>query len=182
MTTCTLFGYWGLFTWLPTFLARPVAQGGAGLSIVKTSLFIILMQVGMIAGSVGFGFISDKLGRRFTYSSFLVIAAVVIPIYASTRNLALLLVIGPFLAFFGNGHFAGIGAMSAELFPTEIRATAQGFTYNIGRLGSFLAPILVGYLAQRHSFTFAFLSSSITYLIAAGTVRLLPETKGTVLH
>ena len=48
----------------------------------------------------------------------------------------LLLVLGPFVAFFATGYFSGFGAVTAEIYPTAIRATAQGFTYNIGRLAS----------------------------------------------
>ena len=45
----------------------------------------------------------------------------------------MLLLLGPFVAFFGTGFFSGFGAVTAEIYPTAIRATAQGFTYNLGR-------------------------------------------------
>ena len=47
-----------------------------------------------------------------------------------------LLLLGPFVAFFATGYFSGFGAVTAEIYPTDIRATAQGFTYNIGRVAS----------------------------------------------
>ena len=52
------------------------------------------------------------------------------------RRRSLLLVLGPFVAFFATGYFSGFGAVTAEIYPTAIRATAQGFTYNIGRARS----------------------------------------------
>src|SRR5229473_190104 len=36
MNACGLFGYWGLFTWIPAYLSLPVAQGGRGLTLAKT--------------------------------------------------------------------------------------------------------------------------------------------------
>ena len=50
MNAATMFAWWGLFTWIPSFLGRPVEEGGAGLSILRTSTWIILMQVGMWLG------------------------------------------------------------------------------------------------------------------------------------
>ena len=57
------------------------------------------------------------------------------------RNPTALLLLGPFLAFFGTGYFSGFGTISAELFPTRIRVTAQGLMYNIGRIASAAASV-----------------------------------------
>ena len=61
---------------------------------------------------------------------------------------AILMVLGPVLGFLGHGYFSAFGALLAELFPTEIRATAQGLTYNLGRALSALAPLTIGVLAK----------------------------------
>ena len=73
-------------------------------------------------------------------------AAVLIAIYTSLRTPILLLLLGPFVAFFATGYFSGFGAVTAEIYPTDIRATAQGFTYNLGRIASAAAPFTVGTL------------------------------------
>ena len=126
MNSAALFGWWGLFTWIPSYLALPVASGGRGLSLAASSAWIIAMQAGMWLGYVTFGFISDMVGRKRTYVFYLFAAA--------------LLVVGPLLAFFGTGHFTGFGVITAELFPTSFRATAMGLTYNFGRALSAAAP------------------------------------------
>jgi predicted MFS family arabinose efflux permease len=59
-----LFAYWGLFTWIPAYLASPVSKGGAGLSIVKTSAWIIPVQIGALLGYSLFGVLADRFGRR----------------------------------------------------------------------------------------------------------------------
>ena len=108
----------------------------------------------------------------------LLTAAVLLFIYVSVRIPVLLLVLGPFVAFFATGYFSGFGAVTAEIYPTSIRATAQGFTYNIGRVFSAGAPWLVGSLAQTHGFGTALSVSSVAFVLAAVAWAWIPETRG----
>jgi sugar phosphate permease len=82
------------------------------------------------------------------------------------------------VAFFGTGYFSGFGAVTAEIYPTSIRATAQGFTYNIGRVASAVAPFAVGSLAQTYGFGHALSIASIAFLLAALAWVWIPETRG----
>jgi MFS family permease len=68
--------------------------------------------------------------------------------------------------------------MLAELFPTNIRGTAQGFTYNAGRAVSALAPFVVGALADRYGIGSALALTAFFFLMGAVIIFLLPETKG----
>jgi len=181
MNAGTMFAWWGLFTWIPAYLGLGPAQGGRGMSIVKTSTWILAMQGGMWMGYVSFGFICDKIGRRITYIVFLFAAAGLVLLYSSVRSNTALLVLGPFLAFFGTGYFSGFGAITAEIFPTRIRASAQGFTYNIGRGLSALAPFTIGALAKSRGLSVAFYLTSAFFLFSAIVAFGLPETKGKAL-
>jgi MFS family permease len=140
--------------------------------------FVIAMQVGMWFGYVTFGFVADAIGRRRSYVVYTLTAAALIAVYVSVRIPALLLVLGPFVAFFATGYFSGFGAVTAEIYPTAIRATAQGFTYNIGRLASAAAPYAVGTLAQTRGFGTALLLTSAAFVAAAAMWIWIPETKG----
>jgi MFS family permease len=182
MNAATMFAWWGLFTWIPSYLARPIDQGGAGLSIVRSSTWIIVMQIGMWCGYVSFGFVADAIGRKKSYVIYLVIAAVLVPIYAMSRDVRWLLLLGPFLAFFGTGYFSGFGAVSAELFPTHLRATAQGLTYNAGRALSALAPVVIGTIAVGRGLGWAFLVTSMAFAVAAVLWIWIPETRGRTLQ
>ena len=93
----------------------------------------------------------------------------------------MLLLLGPFVAFFATGYFSGFGAVTAEIYPTSIRATAQGFTYNIGRVASAIAPYAVGSLAQTRGFGVALSICSVAFLLAAVTWIWIPETRGRAL-
>jgi MFS family permease len=143
------FAYWGLFFWLPPFLSRPVEQGGAGMGVVGSLQWIVLMQIGAYLGYLTFGFIADKLGRRRTFILFMLCAAAIVPIYGQmARNPMVLLVLSPLLGYFGHGYFSLFGSLVAELFPTAVRATGQGTSYNLGRMAGAIAPFTIGALAS----------------------------------
>ena len=178
MNACTMFAWWGFNLWIPAYLSLSPDKGGVGLSAYAMSGLVIAMQVGMWFGYVTFGFIADRIGRKLTYIVYVTAAAVLILTYASTRNPLVLLLLGPFVAFFGTGYFSGFGAITAEIYPTRIRATAQGFTYNIGRVASAVAPFMVGSVAATHGFQVALSATAVAFLLAAVAWFWIPETKG----
>jgi MFS family permease len=178
MNACTLFAWWGFNLWLPGYLSMPASAGGVGLSATRMTWFIIAMQIGMWFGYVTFGYISDTIGRKRAYVIYLVTAAILIGIYTSVRAPLVLLLLGPFVAFFATGYFSGFGAVTAEIYPTDIRATAQGFTYNLGRIASAAAPYTVGTLAQSRGFDVALSTTCAAFLLAALMWLWIPETRG----
>jgi MFS family permease len=181
MNACTMFGYWGLFTWIPAYLSLPASQGGRGLSVIKTSSFYLAMCLGKWLGYATFGFFSDAFGRRKPYFLYLLIAAGLVPLYGMSRSAFWLLALGPFVAFFGTGYFSGYAAIASELFPGEIRGAAMGLSYNIGRGLSAFAPYTVGLLAVRFGIGRAFFVEAGAFLAAALLSLTLPETRGQVL-
>jgi MFS family permease len=182
MNACTMFGWWGLNLWIPAYLSLPIDQGGIGLSAYGMSVLVIAMQVGMWFGYVTFGFMADAFGRKRAYVLYVLMAAVLLPIYGFVRSPAVLLALGPFVAFFGTGYFSGFGPLTAEVYPTAIRATAQGVTYNIGRVASAIAPFAVGTLAQGRGFGVAFSITGVAFLLAAIAWVWIPETRGKALE
>ena len=181
MNACSMFGYWGLFTWIPGYLSLPPEKGGRGLSLVTTTTFFLAMCFGKWLGYFLFGFFSDAFGRRKPYFLYLLIAAALVPIYGMSRSPFWLLVLGPFVAFFGTGYFSGYAAIASELFPGEIRAAAMGLSYNIGRGLSAVAPFAVGALALRYGIGPAFFLQAGAFLMAALLALALPETRGQTL-
>jgi MFS family permease len=178
MNACALFGWWALNGWVPAYLSLPTAQGGLGLTTETMSWFIVAMQVGMWLGYVSFGYISDAVGRKRVYITYLVMASILLPLYGSITVPVILLLLGPLVAFCGTGFFSGFGAVTAEVYPTSIRATAQGFTYNIGRVASAAAPFTIGKLATSSGFNVAFAVAGAVYLLGAIAWTWIPETQG----
>ena len=178
MNAFTMFGWWGFNLWLPAYLSLPAASGGHGFPATVMTSMVFAMQIGMWFGYVTFGFIGDAIGRKRAYIIYTVSAAVLIAVYVSIRAPLGLLALGPFVAFFAAGYFSGFGAVTAEIYPTDIRATAQGFTYNVGRIASAAAPFAVGSLAETRGFPVALLLTSAAFLCAALTWIWIPETRG----
>ena len=178
MNACTMFAWWGFNTWVPSYLRLAPSAGGVGLSGAWMNGFIVAMQAGMWFGYVTFGFVADRVGRKRTYVTYLVLAAIFVLLYASTTNWIWLFALGPVTAFFATGFFSGFGAVTAELYPTDVRATAQGFTYNIGRVASAAAPFVVGGLTETSGYWAALSIAAAAYALAAVFWIAIPETKG----
>src|ERR1700719_994454 len=181
MNAFGMFGYWGLFTWIPAYLSLPVSQGGRDLSLVKTTTFFLVLCFGKWLGYASFGFFADAFGRRKPYFIYLLVAAGLTPIYGSAKSAFWLLLLGPFIAFFGTGFFSGYAAIASEIFPGEIRAAAMGLSYNIGRGLSAVAPFAVGALAIKHGIGPAFMLPAGAFFVAALLSLMLPETRGSCL-
>ena len=183
IATLLLFAYWGLFTWVPTFLAAPAELGGAGMGIVRSTGWIVPMQLGALGGYLSFGFLADRFGRRPVFLAFVLASAVIVPVYgAAARDATLLMLLGPLVGFFGHGYFSVFGAMLAELYPTRLRATAQGFCYNAGRAVSAMAPAAIGAIADSRGLGGALAFTAMFYVAAGLLIFRLPETRGRELE
>jgi MFS family permease len=179
------FAYWGVFFWLPAFLARPVTQGGAGMGVVGSLRWLIPVQVGAYLGYLTFGFIADRFGRRPTFIAFMLVAATLVPIYGQmARSPIVLMLLGPVLGYFGHGYFSMFGGFIAELFPAAVRATGQGTSYNIGRMAGAVAPFTIGALATMPGvgIGLALASTSAFFLLAAVLIFTLPDRSGLELE
>lgn len=181
ISTLTMCGYWGLFTWLPGYLSLPIEKGGVGLSVAKSSAFLIPAMIASWFGQTAFGFLADRFGRRPVFAVYVLISTVMIYLLSSVRDATSLLMLSPFLGFFASGAFAGFGPMLSEAFPTSARAVGVGFTYNFGRGISSFAPAAIGLLAEWYGIGGALVITAVFYLLSAGAIFLVPETAGKAL-
>ena len=175
MSTGLQGGYYAITTWLPTFLKTE-----RKLSIVGSTGYLALLIAGSFAGYLVGAWLADRIGRRklFLYFSIGAIALVVVYTQVKISN-NLMLFLGFPLGFFASGYFSGVGPFLTELYPTRLRGSGQGFTYNFGRGIGALFPALVGYLSATMP-----LSQSIAIFAVAAyslffvTALMLPETRG----
>ncbi len=164
MNAASLFAWWGLFSWVPSFLSLPVFKGGHGLDILHTSSWTIVMQTGTFMGYTSFGVLADRFGRKQVYITFLIVAAAIVPLYALARTPSTLFLLGPLVGFWGSGYFSGFSVIASEAFPRALRGRALGLAYNLGRIVS--APFLVGHIAQTHGMGFGLMLTSLGFLLA----------------
>jgi sugar phosphate permease len=168
-------GGYALGIWMPTYL-RTVR----GLSATSTGGFLLVQILGALLGFLLGTYLSDAIGRRWTFLWSAIGSFVMILIYmfVPMGNTALLIVGIPlFIVFLMK--FPPMGPFMTELFPTEVRGTAQGFCYNAGRAIGSLAPTLVGYVSEGLPLgtTIALFSAFCSALMII-MLMMLPETRG----
>src|SRR6266446_7299511 len=174
-----MFAWWGLFTWMPPYLSLPVEQGGRGFGVMgTTTLMVVLNLFGMFPGYASFGWVADYFGRRKSFILYTFMASLLVALYATVRQPWLLLVVGTVVAFFGTGFFSGSGIIASEIFPTQVRARALGFTYNGARTMSSVAPYVIGRVGETKGLSWAFYLCAVSFLLATVVATQLPETKG----
>ncbi|MEU5363840.1 MFS transporter [Streptomyces sp. NPDC005925] len=168
-------GYYTLATWVPTYL-----KTDRGLSVVGTGGYLTFLISGAFIGYLTGGYLTDRLGRRRNIWLFALLSAVCILAYANIPGGAdtLLLVLGFPLGFCMSAIFSGFGSYLSELYPTAVRGTGQGFTYNTGRAIGAVFPTTVGFLADSWGVGGALVFGAIGYGLAALALLGLPETRG----
>lgn len=166
-------------TWLPSYLKTV-----RGLSDLNTGGYLGVLIAGAFFGYYASGHLSDRLGRRWTFAVTSVSAASTIACYTLLPLSAeATLLLGFPLGFFQSGLVAGMGATFAELFPTQVRATGQGFTYNAGRGVGSAMPALVGYLGGTMPLGQAIGTCALfSYALVLLASVLLCETRGKELE
>jgi MFS family permease len=168
-------GYYAITTWLPTYL-KTVRQ----LSVLNTSGYLVVIIAGSFVGYLVGAHLADRIGRRNNFLLFAVCSFVIVLAYTQLAiDDRTMLILGFPLGFFASGIFSGMGAFLTELFPTRVRGSAQGFTYNFGRGIGALFPSLVGWLGATMPLGQAIgLFAAVAYAVLFLAALLLPETRG----
>ena len=168
-------GYYAITTWLPIYL-KTVRQ----LSVLNTSGYLVVIIAGSFVGYLVGAHLADRIGRRNNFLLFAVCSFVIVLAYTQLAiDDRTMLILGFPLGFFASGIFSGMGAFLTELFPTRVRGSAQGFTYNFGRGIGALFPSLVGWLGATMPLGEAIgLFAAVAYAVLFLAALLLPETRG----
>jgi MFS family permease len=167
-------GYYAITTFLPLYLSA------RGLSVPHTGGYLLVIVAGSFCGYLTSAWLADRLGRRLTLMLFAALAFIAVLLYMVVPiGNTITLLLGFPLGFFSSGAFSPMGAFFSELFPTHLRGSGQGFSYNLGRGAGALFPTLVGYFSSRIPLGVAIAVFAATaYLLMILGVLLLPETRG----
>jgi MFS family permease len=171
-------GYYAINTWLPLYL------NARGLSITHTGGYLMVVILGSFSGYLLSAYLTDALGRKKTLILFAALSAVTVFLYTVIPiSDTVTLILGFPLGFFPSGSFSPMGSFFTELFPTDVRGSGQGFSYNLGRGVGALFPALVGYFSAHMQLGRAIAIFAVSaYLLMVAAVLMLPETRGVDLE
>lgn len=180
LTVLNMSGYWLAFVWLPAYLREE-----RGMSIAKSGLWVLVIVTGELIGYASFGFVSDRLGRKpsFTiYAGFMAIGLLMITLaWDRIAGEPLLVMLFMAIVGMGTGTWSNFGPFFSELFPTRLRNTAVGSIFNAARGVQFLTPILLERVAREWGLSGGIALAALFSAAAAAWVWTLPETRGRVI-
>ena len=158
----------------PTFLQRYFHFDAS-----KRTLISAISSVGAIAGGIFFGFISDRIGRRRAIVTALLLAVVLIPLWAFSPTTAMI-VTGAFLMqFMVQGAWGVIPAHLSELAPDSVRSFLPGFAYQCGVLISGSVVYVQAFLAESMSYASTMaVTGAVVFLGGAVVTALGREQRG----
>lgn len=142
-----LISLWAIFSWLPTWIQSLITGADAQ---KERGLSMMLLGMGGLTGGFISGWFVKAIGvRRSITMGFLICAILSFILFKSNSVFSRIIYveIGVLSIFFG----LNMGILSSyipQLFPTSIRATATGFSLNVGRLLTGLAVLFVGVLVS----------------------------------
>ncbi|MFC8687402.1 MFS transporter [Brevibacillus porteri] len=160
------FSYYGMFLWMPSVLVDK------GFTMIKSFQYVLIMTLAQLPGYFVAAYLVEKWGRKWTLATFLFMTGVMAFAFGQSTGTTELLVTGAFLSFFNLGAWGALYAYTPENYPTPLRATGSGMASGVGRIGSIIAPYLVGYYSSHH-YSYTFIFSVFTAVLIVGTIVLL---------
>lgn len=159
------FCYYGFFAWIPSLLVE------RGFTITRSFGFSIIIYLAQIPGYFSAALISDLIDRKKTIALYLAGSAVSALCLSQAGSADSIVASAAVMSFFLNGCYAGLYTYTPESFPTSIRATGCGFASAFGRLGSILAPSIIGFFYSSLGFAGVFTMTGL--VLVTGVFVLL---------
>ncbi len=179
LASVAVVGTWGVFQLIPTWVNTMVG----GKAVHERAVAALWMAFGQIVGSFVGGPAADWFGRRISYAIFCVASLIsALLVFGTVSGYGMpLLVLAAVAGVFTTSFFGWLPLYLPELFPTRIRSTGEGISFNIGRIVAAVAILLgFGQLDKVFggSFERAGATMSFVYLIGLVLIWFVPETKG----
>src|SRR6266436_2187560 len=173
---CFLWASNGIIFMLPTILVQ------RGFPLTQILIFLLVQALAACVGYTACGFLIDRFGRRPVLFLYYFIGAFFHLWFAEAAGIWIYFAIAA-VGWVNPGVYGANGVYVSELYPTHLRATAVGWFFGVGRIGSFLAPAVVGFMLEYGAGAYVLHTFALTFLIASLALWLVGiETKGKVLE
>ncbi len=161
-STLLQFGYFGVNTWLPSYVASEM-----GVNFKTMISYIIGTYTAAIFGKVVTGWLADRYGRRSMFAIGGLATAVMLPIMLMFHSPGTVVMLMLIFGFLYTMPYAVNATYMNESFPTHLRGTATGGSYNVGRIGSMMAPLVIGAIADRFTIGLGLSVVAVAYALSA---------------
>lgn len=175
------FGYYGFVLWTPTLLV------GKGFALVKSFEFTLIMCLAQLPGYFSAAYLVEKVGRKKVLALYFMGTALAAWLFGHSGTEATVVASGCLLYFFSLGAWGCVYAYTPEVYPTAARAGGSGWASAFGRLGAFVAPLVVPAVYSAYGsekgYLYVFVMLSIVFAFVAVVVAVFGrETMGKSLE
>jgi putative MFS transporter len=175
------FGYYGFVLWTPTLL---VAQGFA---LVKSFQFTLIMCLAQLPGYFSAAYLVEKIGRKWVLTIYFAGTAFAAWMFGHAGSTTQVLLYGSLLYFFSLGAWGCVYAYTPEVYPTVARGSGTGWAAAFGRIGAFVAPMIVPVIynayGEKTGYGYIFALLTGVFAVVAVVVALFgKETMGKSLE
>jgi MFS family permease len=175
------FAYWGVGTFIPTFVGNVATKAGLSAPFYS-GLAGFIGSAGGIAGFITLGFLADAVGRKPTAMFYYLMCLLLTPLvylWGQSQDIGVVLFLVGVFGFFTLGIWAWAPVWLPELYPTRMRATAVAFVFNAPRFISCLGPLVAGALiVGLGGYGWAATYVGLFFILGLVAAPFLPETKG----
>lgn len=173
-----LIGTWGSVQWIPSWVDMQLQHGEPKAKAVVQCASAIGAVIGCLIAPI----IGNMLGRRMTYFllclSSLIVCGILFGTFSEYNMMFVLMagLVGCVTAAF----YGWLPLYLPEIFPTRMRATGQGVSFNSGRILAAVGAACAGSLVKHYDGSFAKSGATITLIYVVGMILIwfAPETKG----
>ena len=175
------FGYYGFVLWTPSLLVDK------GFALVKSFEFTFIMCLAQLPGYFSAAYLVERIGRKIVLSVYFAGTALAAWLFGQAGSSTEVLIYGCLLYFFSLGAWGCVYAYTPEVYPTVARASGSGWSAAFGRLGAFIAPLVLpaiyGAYGIEKGYSYVFILLTAVFAIVSIVVLLLgKETKGISLE
>src|ERR1700710_66024 len=148
----------GILFMLPTILQQ------RGIPLTQAIVFMLVQAISAFFGYAACGFLVDRYGRRIVLFLYFFIGAFFHLWFAEASGIWLYFAAAA-IGWVNPGVYGATSVYVGELHPTRLRATAVGWFFGIGRIGSFLAPAVVGFMLAYGAGQYVLHTFALSFLI-----------------